>query len=67
MELSEHELEVWDKIYHYGIFCEDCQYKSVIIEPHGEATRTCLAEEQGCRDECPGLETEWSYEKDKGT
>ena len=58
---------VWENTYSYGIFCEDCEYKSVIIEPHGEAIRLCKAVEYDCIDECPGLETEWSYEKNKGT
>ena len=45
---------LYDSVWETGIDCENCDYKYLVREPHGEVTRHCAV--SNCIDECPVLE-----------
>jgi len=58
MSLSEQAVEqiikLYDSVWETGYDCEDCEYKKLVHEPHGEVTRHCAMEHY--IDECPVVE-----------
>ena len=53
-EIKEKIIELYDYVWETGYNCEDCEYKKLIHEPHGEVTRHCAMEHY--IDECPVVE-----------
>ncbi len=45
---------LYDWVWETGIDCENCAYKKLVHEPHGEVTRHCTVEDT--IDECPVVE-----------
>ena len=54
MPTKEEIVELWEQTFNDGYDCEDCEYKKLIDEPHGEVTRHCLMEHN--IEECPVVE-----------
>jgi len=68
MPTDEEIVELWEQTFNDGYDCEDCEYKKLITEPHGEVTRHCAVEHY--IDECPtvdyiytGEHLVWKYMK----
>ena len=51
MPTEEEIVEMYEQTFDDGYDCEDCEYKKLIDEPHGEVTRHCLV--ALCIEECP--------------
>ena len=51
---EEEIVEVYEQTFDEGYDCEDCEYKKLIHEPHGEVTRHCSMEHY--IQECPVIE-----------
>tara|TARA_Y100001951_G_scaffold88514_1_gene80158 strand:- start:50 stop:280 length:231 start_codon:yes stop_codon:yes gene_type:complete len=51
MPTEEEIVEMYEQTFDDGYDCEDCEYKKLIDEPHGEVTRHCLMEHN--IEECP--------------
>ena len=47
-------IELYDTVFDEGYDCEDCDYKKLVHEPHGEVTRHCAV--SNYIDECPVIE-----------
>jgi len=54
MPTEEEIVELWEQTFNDGYDCEDCEYKKLITEPHGEVTRHCAKEHY--IDECPTVD-----------
>ena len=57
--LTDTEWAIWEQTYDDGYHCEDCKFKYVINEPHGETLRFCSAEDS--ISDCPEVEL-WGIE-----
>ena len=51
---------LYEQVFDEGYDCEDCEYKKLIQEPHGEVTRHCTMEHN--IEECPAVECVNNYE-----
>ena len=51
MVTEEDIVTVYEQVFDEGYDCEDCEYKKLIHEPHGEVTRHCAMEHY--IQECP--------------
>ena len=51
---EEDIITVFEQVFDEGYDCEDCEYKKLIHEPHGEVTRHCAMEHY--IQECPVIE-----------
>ena len=54
MVTEEDIVTVFEQVFDEGYDCEDCEYKKLIHEPHGEVTRHCAMEHY--IQECPVIE-----------
>jgi hypothetical protein len=53
--LTDTEWAIWEQTYDDGYHCEDCKFKYVINEPHGDKTRLCSCED--AIQKCPAVST----------
>tara|TARA_R100001530_G_scaffold109208_2_gene76655 strand:+ start:433 stop:639 length:207 start_codon:yes stop_codon:yes gene_type:complete len=53
-EVKEKIEDLYDYVWATGYDCEDCEYKKLVHEPHGEVTRHCSMENYPL--ECPVVE-----------
>ena len=45
---------IYDDTFDTGYYCDSCEYKYVVDEPHGEVTRHCS--QANYPEECPIVE-----------
>ena len=64
-EVKDKLIELYDYVWETGYDCEDCEYKKLVHEPHGEITRHCRLENNPF--DCPVVEDAIDSNKIGGT